>query len=231
MALKYTFSPAERFAVWQTHNFQCFWCGTPIRLQDVTVDHIIPEHLLDHPEDLSATITLYGLDPDFCINDFCNWVPCHASCNSKKFTTIYGPSPALIAIMHSVGKKAAEAKEIKEKITRNIKIDKLLGKLNVAINCGEIKKDELIEIFNITHPSPKSIEIDDKMHCFHLPPHWSIVNVDKAANLATVVSGTFTGVTPISNSPHHSWQCPNCGHYGPWNGVMCMSCGQMSYGD
>jgi hypothetical protein len=231
MAAKYKFSWTERFAVWQTHDFQCFWCGEPIRLQDVTIDHIIPEHLTEYPTDLAKTIKLYELGNEFLINDFCNWVPCHGICNSKKNSGLFKPSPAFLAILHGVAKKAQAAKKMKEILVSTTKIDKLIGKLGVAIEAGTLKKSDLVEIFDITHPAPKSIEIDGTLHCFHLPPDWTIVQVDKSKEIATVVSGNISGITSISKTPHSSWQCFNCGHFGPWSGVMCMSCGHKSDGE
>lgn len=50
-------------------------------------------------------------------------------------------------------------------------------------------------------------------------------------DLATVTDGRFAGVTPTCEKPDISWMCPSCGSYGPWNGAMCMSCGQRSDGD
>jgi len=107
----------------------------------------------------------------------------------------------------------------------------LIGKISVAIDSGTLNKSDLMELFNISHPTPAAIDIDDKLHCFHLPPDWKVVKVDKSKEIATVVSGNISGITSISKNPHSSWLCFNCGHYGPWSGVMCMTCGQKSDGD
>jgi predicted nucleic acid-binding protein len=55
---------------------------------------------------------------------------------------------------------------------------------------------------------------------------WTIVRNDNG--IAMVTDGRRAGIRPTAANPHHSWQCPNCGNAGPWNGVICLSCGQMS---
>lgn len=55
---------------------------------------------------------------------------------------------------------------------------------------------------------------------------WTVVR--SSQGFATVTDGRRGGVVPTVRNPHHSWQCPNCGSFGPWNGVICLSCGRMS---
>ena len=112
MTKKHKFSSPERFALWQIHKFQCFWCGEPLRIVDCTVDHVIPESLLEKPDALQRRHDYYSLPEGFEINNFCNWVPCHAKCNSKKKETLHKASPAMIAILHELDKKAIEAQKI-----------------------------------------------------------------------------------------------------------------------
>ena len=44
---KRKFSYPERFAVWHCNEHKCWWCKEPLRLVEVTVDHVLPESLLD----------------------------------------------------------------------------------------------------------------------------------------------------------------------------------------
>jgi rRNA-processing protein FCF1 len=55
---------------------------------------------------------------------------------------------------------------------------------------------------------------------------WKILR--KEGNIAYVTDGKRGGYTPI-NKTDTSYMCPTCGKYGPWNGVICLSCGSQSY--
>ncbi len=61
-----------------------------------------------------------------------------------------------------------------------------------------------------------------------IPKEFEIVKID--GDMALVKNGNIFGMTPIRNH-HHSFCCPTCGSYGPWNGVMCLTCGHKSDGD
>jgi hypothetical protein len=80
---KHQFTPSERVAVLIYHR-RCFWCGEPLRLRELSVDHVIPEHLQEKPEELARLLEHFGLPDSFRINDYCNWVPSHDRCNKEK---------------------------------------------------------------------------------------------------------------------------------------------------
>jgi len=68
-------------------------------------------------------------------------------------------------------------------------------------------------------PNYLKLEKDEELR---VPAHWKIVS--KEGNMATVTDGQRKGTTPIKNHGD-SFECP-CGHYGPWNGVVCLTCGR-----
>ena len=106
---KYRFSTVQRFAIWRVYGKKCFYCEHPPTFTAVTIDHIIPEHVLDNVEQLQAIKVHYGLNTDFSINDYCNWVPAHPHCNQGKGITVYPPKPAFIMILEKVQRKGLPA--------------------------------------------------------------------------------------------------------------------------
>ena len=103
---KYNFSAEERFGVWHAFDGLCFWCGEPMPFQDTTVDHVLPESLHDDDAKLNSVKAMYGLSDDFQINSYVNWVPAHAKCNQRKSENLFSPSPAMLAILERVAKRA-----------------------------------------------------------------------------------------------------------------------------
>lgn len=145
---KYRFSTEQRFALWRVYGRKCFYCGQPILFQEITVDHVLPEHLLDKPEELLKIRMDYGLGSDFSINDYCNWVPSHAHCNREKGTAIYQRTPALIKVLETVKRKAQRAKAEEERIISNLKKGDLLGRLGIALEKGIVAKDEVSRVLH-----------------------------------------------------------------------------------
>lgn len=94
---------------------RCFWCGEPISMQDITVDHVLPEILEDKPDELAKIIHYYALPEDFKINSCMNWVPAHSKCNQEKSTRVYKNSPVMIKLLAEV---AALAPKVEAFIAR-----------------------------------------------------------------------------------------------------------------
>lgn len=222
----YRFSDAERFGVWSAYDGACFWCDEPVRFKDVTIDHILPESLHKDPEKLSEILHEYGLSAQFNLNDFQNWVPAHGKCNQTKSFDLFQPSPALIKTLAAVEKKAETARKTSAAIESDRAKERILGRLSSAVKAGSVSKAEvaaLMEGIELEPPSPKH------KHGLLISPEWAVVQTKDG--VATVVRGHHVGITPVAADAHWSWDCPTCGNRGPWNGVICMSCGQRSYPD
>jgi hypothetical protein len=78
--------------------------------------------------------------------------------------------------------------------------------------------------------------IDHGSRTVHLHPNISVLvaNADRweivrelASETVVVSDGRFTGVT----GSDVSFLCPFCGSHGPWDGVICRTCGQRSEPD
>jgi 5-methylcytosine-specific restriction endonuclease McrA len=220
---KHKFTAAEKLGVWQAFDGQCFWCGKPVAYTDTTVDHVIPETVEDKPAQLDEIRRTYGLGASFEINSFRNWVPCHGSCNSSKGSRLYGPSPAMIAYLEFVARKAESAANVARRATEDREKGRILGKLESALEANLITREEVMVLIGDLDPRPM---IPGTQPALQLLPGWSVVRGGNG--FVTVTDGVRAGIAPTDPNPHISWQCPTCGQFGPWNGVICLSCGQRS---
>jgi hypothetical protein len=224
------FTNAERFAVWKHHGQQCYWCKEPLRLQDTTVDHLLPEHLEDKPKEAERLKTLLGLSNTFKINDYCNWLPAHDKCNKNKGGKPLPPTPMVLAIFEKLQRDADVVRKIEAGIKASGKKDKALATIMVAVEKGDISKNEILAALSDPDlPQDEDVQLMRKEITLRLDSkRWHIVHLDEDRGLATVSDGHLGGSTPIGSKPHYSWECPHCGSYGPWNGARCMTCGHLS---
>lgn len=228
---KYRFSHSERFAVWKTYGYRCFWCREPIEFKETTVDHVIAESVEENLDELSKIKAHYGLPEDFQVNSYENWVPAHSGCNSLKGETVYASSPAMIAVLDKVQKQAPEARKAQESIERQVRSGRLLAKVGTALETEELSKDDLMSLFRATSPPPGASETDPQILKEPIlrvsAERWTVVDSARAG-MAMVTDGKMVGMTPLSAEADITWMCPTCGSYGPWNGVICLSCGRKS---
>jgi hypothetical protein len=81
---KHRFTDPQRFAVWKHYGCKCHWCGQPLKLWEMHIDHFIPEYVGNKPIELEKVRKMYGLSSSFVLNDYCNWLPSHSYCNRDK---------------------------------------------------------------------------------------------------------------------------------------------------
>jgi hypothetical protein len=227
---KHQFTDAQRFAVWQHHGQKCYWCGKPMDFLEATVDHLIPEHLQDKPEEFARLRHQYGLLETFAINDYANWLPAHEKCNKNKGGIALPAVPLIVAISEKLQREAPKVRIIEDRIKGNLSKAKLLVKLKTAVESEKITKDEIFALFSDPDlPDDEDVQTLRRQVSIHVnPQRWRVIHFDVGSNVATVTDGRFAGVTPVVPNPDISWMCPNCGSYGPWNGVVCLNCGRMS---
>lgn len=225
---KHVFTYPERYAVWKHHGEKCYLCDEPIRLRDSTCDHVIPEHLSEKPEELSTIFAKLGLESSFEINDFNNWMPSHLKCNQKKGLAPFRPTPLIQTILDRLIRDSEKIRRIEQHFTKNSNKDRLLTQIMDGLATMKITQEEIESLF----PKGRPTEDEDATTlydeaCLHIDPRsWRLVG--RSGDIATVTDGKRGGRTPICQNPDISWQCAHCGHYGPWNGVRCMTCGMMS---
>jgi hypothetical protein len=143
---KHRFSAEEKCALWHAYGKKCFHCREPILFRETTIDHVLPERLLDKPEELRKIMANYGLGSDFSINDYCNWVPCHAHCNQEKGTTVYQNSPALINTLETIKRKGHKAKGEAQRLRKNLEAGDVLAKLQMTLEGGFLDKADVAKI-------------------------------------------------------------------------------------
>jgi 5-methylcytosine-specific restriction endonuclease McrA len=228
---KHRFTYIQRFAVWKFHGQQCWWCGEPLRVQESTIDHVLPESLISKPNELKKILAEYGLPESFQINDYNNWVPCHDSCNRSKSTTVFKPVPMILSALDRLAKNTEKVKAIEDQTKLNKKKDFALSKLMAAIETGLISKEEITAALADSElQSDEDIQILAEEYNLRVDPNrWKVIREQNG--LVTVTDGRWAGITPICEKPDPSWICPTCNFHGPWNGIRCMSCGQISDGD
>ncbi len=139
----YDFTPVQRYAIWSHHGKVCRWCGEPVRLLDTEVDHVVPEHLLNKPDVLSAFLHECGIDQSFLVNDYGNWIPCHSSCNRIKGGKLPPRVPLVVALLEELRECAPKVRATVERLIKSRATDALLGKVMAAVQGGTISADEL----------------------------------------------------------------------------------------
>jgi len=227
---KHQFTHSERFAVWRHHGQRCYWCGEPLRLQETTVDHVLAEHIQENPKELERLKVILNLSETFTINNYCNWLPAHDKCNKNKGAKTLPPTPMVLSILEKLQRDADKVRKIEEGVKANAKKDKALATIMVALEKGEINKEEILAALSDPDlPQDEDVQLLRKEINLRVDPkRWHIVHLDKERELATVSDGRLGGSTPVGPQAHHSWECPHCGSYGPWNGARCVTCGHLS---
>lgn len=134
---QYKFSSAQRYAIFLLHGMKCYLCGAPLDLISMTVDHVIPEHLIANPSLLDSTKSTLGLPASFELNSFENWMPACGSCNEKKAAIQFHPSLLIQVILQRLGEKAEEARRLCDEIVTSRKVSTALNVLERAQEGGE----------------------------------------------------------------------------------------------
>jgi hypothetical protein len=165
-------SYGKRFALWQAHSGRCGYCGVPVRLLDMQVDHILPEWLLSDPERFNRLKREYALEESFDLRDYCNWLPTHAACNRQKGATVPDRNFAVYFISLARG-KIAKAKAEEERYAATRAADQVVGKLFAAVAGGVLTKEEVFDSL-ASLPEPVRSTFDPIVICFGLSVYQAI---------------------------------------------------------
>ncbi len=225
---KHVFTYEQKYALWMFHKKKCLLCDEPLRLGEATGDHVVPERLIDKPDELAGVKKSLGLPRNFDMNNYSNWIPAHIRCNQKKGTAVFRPTPLIQTLLDRLQRDASEVRAIEKRVVSNAVKDKLLGKVMVGLATDAITQTDLESLFTVgeTHADEDIVALYDEVSIHVDPGRWKVVGTTGV--LATVTDGKLGGITPTSDTPDHTWYCPHCGSLGPWNGVRCMTCGMLS---
>ena len=217
----------KEYAVWLTFDGQCFWCGEPLVYGQSTVDHVIPEVFAEprRAGELETIRKLYGLGPEFGINDYTNWVPAHANCNSRKSSDLFTASPAMIFVLDGVQRHAPRAREVATRTIADRRKGAILGRLEAALHSGAITRQEIDALLEGLPVAPSGDPRAGRERTLRFTDRWSVV--EKNGAIEYVTDGSRAGFRPGPDGPepHPSFRCGHCGSYGPWNGIVCLTCG------
>jgi hypothetical protein len=159
---KRRFTYSERYAVWHCHGQRCWLCTEPLRLVDTTIDHFFPESLLSNKALRIKALSEYGLDDNFDINGFENWLPCHGRCNQTKGNKTFEFIPGNMVVLGRLIKLAPKVKRTALEVSSNITKDKVFGRLFAALERETISTEDLRELLGkfVEAPAPKAIPED-----------------------------------------------------------------------
>lgn len=249
---KYSFSQAERYAVYTTHSAKCYICSEPVDLQSMHVDHIIPEALLNSREHFEAVLQEFGLPEDFDVNSFENWLPSCAHCNIKKGARVFRATPLIQMQLEIAADKANKARGLAESTVNNTALSKSINTICRASENTKLTIEHLRPIIeSIKKHNPelcKSVFVlseDSKggrgndylgfvipkripARIALTPFHTLLAEDEWRLMVSTPYGAGYVPKTRSEVPPDRSFYCGFCGSKGPWSGARCLSCGHLN---
>src|SRR5579859_1703924 len=149
----------ERIALWTAHSKRCAYCGDPIHLRDLEVDHILPESLGNLPHKLARLKEELGLPLEFNLNSVRNFLPSHTYCNSRKSNRVFDPSRVRFFLEIAEGRLDAVSGLIPALELQASK-ESLLGAVQAAFESGDLDLAELVDAATKTEGFPLSTQIE-----------------------------------------------------------------------
>lgn len=133
----------ERSAIWAAHSKRCAYCGNPIQLQDLEIDHIIPESVGWDAMRLASLRRDFGLPEGFQLNSLENFLPAHRRCNSVKKDRVFNEASArfFLAIAKD---KVLKIETLAETFRVEAQKERLLRSLRAGLEQGNLSLDEVI---------------------------------------------------------------------------------------
>ena len=136
------FPTSKRASIWRAHECRCVYCTELVTFADLDVDHIIPNHLRDRPEQFSRLLDEYGLNGDFEVDGLLNLVPSHRHCNLQKGGKILSKSRT-IHFLSIAERKYSKALKIEAELIKQVQKDSIAVLLQVALEQGRLSQEEL----------------------------------------------------------------------------------------
>ncbi len=133
-----------RDAVWSVHDGKCFHCGKKVEFSDFEIDHLLPESLLEKPEELAAALTKYGLQNSFDIKANANLAPSCSFCNSRKGDNLLEVGLFGILLAKIASKLTALETHL-SKARTSLSVDKTVKTVSGAVDAGDYSIQQLIE--------------------------------------------------------------------------------------
>ncbi len=107
------------------------------------VEHIVLEKTVKDPSQWEKRKEEYGLNDDFEINDYENWIPVHWWCNLDRGESIWDRGAAHYYL--SIAKRYAEkAREEEVRLEKRVETDSILSVLDVALEKGTLLTGDVL---------------------------------------------------------------------------------------
>jgi hypothetical protein len=115
----------------------------PLNMRNMVTDHVLPESLLQHPEELASILATYGLPPTFNLNSYKNWLPACERCNRDKSSKPFRATPIVQIYLERARAKAVECVDVENTIENDKKAMKAINLLLANVEAGSIHPDDL----------------------------------------------------------------------------------------
>jgi len=158
---KYSFTYPQRYAVWHFHEERCWLCTEPLRLVEASIDHVLPESLLNNETRLQEVLTEYGLPATFNLNGFENWLPCHVRCNQKKADISLKFVPGTQLILDRLVRDAQKVERAAAKLTSDAVKDRIFASLFAAFEEQTLTVLDLANFVDAFAEHPRSAGVPD----------------------------------------------------------------------
>lgn len=153
---KRKFSHAEKYAIWHCHGRRCWLCEEPLEIPAMSVDHFLPESLLNDRSKLADTLYDHGLADGFDINGFENLLPAHRWCNERKGSHTFGFVPANLVVLNRLNSRAGEVTSLVRKIESDEGKSRLFGIIMSGLERGTLSRSDLDSVISMVKEEPFS---------------------------------------------------------------------------
>lgn len=229
--------PSLRLAIFVACRERCVWCSRPLQFSEMEVEHLIPKSLAE--DDLVHVLAAHGLPPDYDLNGLQNFASSCRPCNAGKGRKPPPSAPLISLLLQEAQARVPEVERSATEFREGGRLEVAIATIESvasdrALNADEVKRLEsaaraLAPVISRTAigRGPRTIHLHPTMTLLVAgADRWEIVR-ELGRETVVVSDGRFTGVTGTDAS----FICPFCGSHGPWDGVICRTCGQRSEPD
>jgi hypothetical protein len=156
-------SLAQRIGIWEAHNHKCAYCDEPLPYRQLEIDHVIPDHLSNKPDELRELLSQLRLPEDFDLHDVSNLLPAHRHCNTKKTGMPFSVANTLFFLEYAARKKASAQAQEANYIKRS-RSERVLAALQLALASGELSADEVMTILKGEEGGANTFEVMRAIH-------------------------------------------------------------------
>lgn len=134
------FDPALRVAMWDAWDHKCAWCGNPLDLEDLEVEHLIAGGL--ESDERSVELARHRLPENFDLDSTENLVPAHGRpCNRRKAMKPLPDSPVIAVLREDATKCAPQIDKAAEKYRKGTRLTKAVAVIEAA-EPGEVTQQQ-----------------------------------------------------------------------------------------